>query len=326
MNRSDGKSAIIVEKDRCIINMDKIDDNSMEKVDKDILKNIKIDNIHSIVHEISKNGIYQIAYWPKGGHLTENTDGTITVVFRDENGKILQHGKIKKVGPDLVNISKAIANQVMLVYIIAQLKDINIKLDNIIKGQHDDRISEIEGAIKTYNCFSNDDKSEANIVVPIILQIQTGIAKLERELKNEFNELEPNAKFSDNWVSDKNDEIKTKYYNIAESISWIIKGYEVLIDWDINHNIKNRYNNSVEEFIQFLDNGKWNKLVDFSRALPYKQNSNIGYPEEIWENINNRKPEMIEILKKQLKLENNDIKEYIFETNGSKLLEVLNEL
>jgi hypothetical protein len=320
MNSSDGKTAIIVEKDRCIINLDKLDDNNMEKVNNEILKSIKVDNIHSIVHEISKNGIYQIAYWPKGGHLTKNTDGTITVVFRDENGKI------KEVGSDLVNISKAIANQVMLVYIIAQLKDINIKLDNIIKGQHDDRISEIEGAIRTYNCFSSDDKSEANIVTPIILQIQTGIVKLERELKIEFNELDPNAKFSDNWVSDKNDELKTKYYNIAESVSWIIKGYEILIDWDINYNIKNIYNNSVEEFIHFLDNGKWNELVNFSRALPYKRNSNIGCPEEIWENINNRKPEMIGILKKQLKLENNAIKEYIFETNGSRLLEVLNEL
>jgi hypothetical protein len=99
-----------------------------------------------------------------------------------------------------------------------------------------------------------------------------------------------------------------------------------LIDWDINYNIKNVNNTSVDEFIQFLDNGKWNALVDFSRALPYKKNSNMDYPEDIWKNINTKKPEMIMILRKQLRIENNDIEEYIIETSGSKLLEVLNEL
>lgn len=318
------RNLIVVENEKCIVNYDNLNNiNIKQSIYDNILANLKIDNIHALIQEINKNGIYQIAYWPEGGHLTENQDGTITAVFRDEKGKILQHGKLKQIGPDLVNISKALANQVMLAYIISQLKEINIKLDSIIKGQHDDRISEIEGAIKTYSYLSQEDKRDAS---NIVLQIRTGIAKIQREINNELRNFDPNAKFSDNWVSNKSKEVEKRYYNISECIYWIIKGYEILMDWDVIYNTKNIYNNSVEEFMQFIENQYWHRLIDISRALPYKKNDNIGFPEEMWGNMIKKRPEMMVSLKNQLYINNNNIKEYVIETNGTKLLEVLNEL
>jgi hypothetical protein len=321
-----GRNLVKVETDKCIIELNNLDKNGIDKVKNNILENIKIDNLHSILHDINKNSIYQIAYWPDGGNLTKNADGTITAVFRDESGRILQHGRLKNAGPDFVNLSKTVANQIMLMHIIAQLNEINVKLDNIIKGQHDDRISEIEGAIKTYNYLSDDDKSDLKIMNNIILQLTTGITKNERELKNELNDIDPNVKFSDNWASSKNKIIEKKHFHITETIFWIIKGYETLIEWDINYNKKNMYNNSVEEFIQFLYNGKWEELIMFARALPYKKNEFISYPEEIWENINTKKPDMINVMKNQLKIKKNEIKEYVISARGSTLLEVFNEM
>lgn len=319
----EGKNPLCIEKDKCIIRLESLKNSDVREVNNNILSNIKFDSVQTLMQEINKNGIYQIAYWPEGGKLTQNADGTVTAVFRNDKGQIMQHGKLKKIGPDLMNASKAIANQLMLMYIIGQLKEINIKLDTIIQGQHDDRVSEIEGAIKTYQYISADDKKETNKVVDIILQIRTGIAKLEREIKNDFQNIYPNAKFSDNWVSKKNKEIEKKYYIISESIYWIIKGYEILVEWDIAYNPKNAYNHSIEEFISFLESGKWNELIDISRALPYKKSNGGDYPEEIWGRIYEKKPEMVRELNNQLYLSNDNIKEYVIEVNGAQLLEVL---
>ena len=323
-------SLITIENDKCIIDLDKADKTSRDLIDENILRYIKFDNIHGILHELSKSGenaLYQIAYWPEGGHLTNNADGTVTAVFRDEKNQILKHGRLKKVGKDLVNISKTMANQIMLVYIISQLDEINVKLDTIIRGQHDDRIAEIEGAIKTLRSLSSQDKSEIQNVSGILRQINTGISKLERELKSRLNVISPQEKRAD-WIpgKSKNKELESKYYYIAESISWIIKGYEALMDWDITYSINNGNNTNTENFIKFLDDEKWDQLIALARALPYSQNGVVKAPEDVWAGIKKRKPEILEQLEKQSRIKNNDVKEYIITGKKAKILEVLNEL
>lgn len=316
------RNLVKIDTDKCVIELNNSDEDSTKRVKSGILSKIPSDFLRNIMHEINrnKNGIYQIAYFPKGGNITQNADGTITAVFRDESGKILEHGKLKSVGHDIANISKSVANQIMLMYVVAQLNEVIAKLDFIIKGQHDDRISEIEGAIKTYNSLSLEDKSDINKTLDIVNQINTGISKLDRELKSHFIDIDPKAKFSDNWISDKNQMIEKKHEFISDAVYWIIKGYEVLIEWDINCNVKKDDKNSIDNFIQFLEKYKWEELRLFARALPVtqKESKNI-FPEEIWENLHNVK-------ESQLKNNKNEIEEYAISANGNKFLEVLNEL
>ncbi|MDR1315282.1 MAG: hypothetical protein LBK13_00290 [Spirochaetales bacterium] len=100
------------------------------------------------------------------------------------------------------NICKLAANQAMFAYIIVQLAEINQKLDLILEDLHNDRIIKIEGAVRAYEHLDGSDANIENIV----LQIETGISELEKELNQLSNKLDPNAKFGDNWLFSNNRE------------------------------------------------------------------------------------------------------------------------
>ena len=241
----------------------------------------------------------------------------------------METGKLRKVGPDYYNIFKLAANQIMMMQIIELLNEVNAKLEIIIQGQHDDRISKIEGAVNHYNSLSAPDRLNKDRVDSIVSPIYEGIASLKREIRTLFTDSDPHAKFRDNWPSlgknkgDKNKVIENNHRIISEDINWIIKGYGVLIEWDVNFNTNNE---NIKEFISFIENGKWEELRQFARALPYKKNSGGIFPEEVWGNLYERKDEIMGHMNNLLKNNHTEINEYVISADENKFLEVFNEL
>ena len=316
----DNTQIIKIENDTCILNANS--ENVHDIVDN-VLKNIKFENITNLISEVNKAGLYRFAITPEGGYLYQYTDGTVSGVWRNnDTGKILKHGKLKQVDVNLGNIFKIAANQAMLAFIIVQLNEINEKLDLLLQGQHNDRIAEIDGAIKSYEYYANDKNPDKSKYMSIILNIETGISKLESELNQLSDKLNPKAKFSDNWFSDKNKSNLKNYNRFTESIGWIFKGYETLMKIDLSYN----EHTGVDHFISFLENGKWDKLAEFARGMPYKKDINGYYPEEKWEKISKDKPVMIDNLNNMVYLEKTDIPKYEIEFNGNTLVEALSEM
>ena len=301
------------EEDKCIV---RATDDNLAVFKENIFKYIKPDNITSLLSEIKKSGIYRFVNNSEGGYLYKNADNTISGVLRKEGTtKIHEFGKLKEVGINIGNVCKIAANQAMFAYIIVQLDEINQKLDLILEGQHNDRIATIEGAIEAYEHFDGRECNTENIV----LQIETGISELEKELNQLSNKLDPNAKFKDNWLkSNKEKEIKETYNKFVEAISWIFKGYQTLLRIDS----KIDKMTGVEHLIEFLETGKWKELSKLARGLPYVK-SEVGYPEERWEKINTEKPVMIKNLRNMIDFEKRKVNEYTIEFTGEHLLEAL---
>lgn len=287
---------------------------NMSIIKKNILNNIKADNLTSFISEISSSGTYRFVNKPKGGHL-QQYGKEVGGVFYDVNGKILKHGRLQQVGVNVVNICKIAANQAMFAFIIVQLNEINQKLDLILEGQHNDRIAKIDGAIRAYEHLNIENSNTENI----ILQIETGISELEKELNQLSNKLNPNAKFGDNWVfSNKTKENEKTYNQFVESVGWIFKGYETLLKIDTT----NGKITGAEHLVKFLEAGKWRELSELARGLPYKK-SEFGYPEERWKKIILEKPNMVQNLTKMIELDKKSIDEYAIEFKGKDLLEAL---
>ena len=210
---------------------------------------------------------------------------------------------------------KIAANQAMFAYIIIQLDEINQKLDLILEGQHNDRIAKIEGAVKAYEYLEGKDGGFENIV----LQLETGIAELERELKQLSNKLDPNAKLNDNWFKSSKEKENKKIYNqYTEAVGWTLKGYQTLLKIDS----KIDKMTGTEHLINFLENGKWKELAELARGLPYEK-SEMGYPEECWEKINAEKPVILKNLRNMIDFEKREVNEYVIEFKGEHLLEAL---
>jgi len=315
MNNTD---IVKYEEDKCII---RANEDNLNIIKDNIFKYIKPDNIAGFLSEINKSGMYRFVNNPKGGYLYKYTDGTVSGVWRNsDTGKILEHGQLKEVGIDIGNVCKAAANQAMFAYIVVQLDEISQKLDLILEGQHNDRIAKIEGAIRAYEHL---DGRDGGMIDNIVLQLETGITELEKELNQLSGKLDPNAKFTkakitDNWISSKEKEIEKIHKQFVEDVGCIFQGYQTLLKIDV----KIGKTTGAERLIEFLETGKWKELSELARGLPYKK-SESGYPEERWVKIDTEKPAMIKNLRNMIDFENKKINEYIIEFKGEHLMEAL---
>ena len=309
----EGKNTDIIryENGKCIV---AATNDNMSIIKENILNNIKADNLTSFISEISSSGTYRFVNIPKGGQL-KKIGKEVGGGFYDANGKILEQGRLQQIGVNVGNICKIAANEAMFAYIIVQLNEINQKLDLILEGQHNDRIAKIDGAIRAYEHLNIENSNTGNI----ILQIETGISELEKELNQLSYKLNPNAKFSDNWVfSNKTKENEKTYNQFVESVSWIFKGYETLLKIDTT----NGKITGAEHLVKFLETGKWRELSELARGLPYIK-SEFGYPEERWEKIILEKPKMVQNLTTMIEFDKKSIDEYAIEFKGKNLLEAL---
>lgn len=301
------------EKDKCII---RATEDNLDIIKENIFKYVKPDNIAGFLSEINKSGMYRFINNPKGGYLYKYSDGTVSGVWRNsDTGKILEHGQLKEAGIDIGNVCKAAANQAMFAYIIVQLDEINQKLDLILEGQHNDRIAKIEGAIRAYEHL---DGRDSGIIDNIVLQLETGITELEKELNQLSNKLDPKVKLLDNLISSKEKEIEKIHKQFVEDIGYIFQGYQTLMKIDV----KIGKTTGAEHLIEFLETGKWKELTELARCLPYIK-SEFGYPEDRWEKIDTEKPVMIKNLRNMIDFEKKKVNEYIIEFKGKHLLEAL---
>ena len=102
-----------------------------------------LSGIPELVRILNQDTVYKIVCSPEGGKLYTDTAGNLKGVFY-KDGKIIQHAKLRVVGPSVVKCATAIGSQVLLIHIAIQLNLIEKEIHKIIEGQHDDRISEID--------------------------------------------------------------------------------------------------------------------------------------------------------------------------------------
>ena len=82
-----------------------------------------LSGISEIVRTLNPDAVYKIVCSPEGGKLYRDAGGNLKGVFY-KDGKIVQHAKLRAVGPSLVKCATAVGSQILLIYIAIQLNEI----------------------------------------------------------------------------------------------------------------------------------------------------------------------------------------------------------
>ena len=156
-----------------------------------------LSGIPEIVSTLNQDTVYKIVCSPEGGKLYADTAGNLKGVFY-KDGKIVQHAKLRAVGPSLVKCATAVGSQILLISIAMQLNRVEKEIHKIIEGLHDDRISEIYSGVSQYKhaMLVQDHERQSRLIENTTQTLTTGIEKTARSLKRQIAEI-PEPSFWD---------------------------------------------------------------------------------------------------------------------------------
>lgn len=156
-----------------------------------------LSGIPEIVSTLNQDAVYKIVCSPEGGKLYTDTAGNLKGVFY-KDGKIVQHAKLRAVGPSLVKCATAVGSQILLIHIAIQLHSVEKKIDKVIEGQHDDRVSEVYSGVSQYKLamLVQDHERQSRLIENTTQTLTTGIEKTARSLKRQIAEI-PEPSFWD---------------------------------------------------------------------------------------------------------------------------------
>ncbi len=230
-----------------------------------------------VVKALKPEELYKIKSIPDGATIFVDKAGEITGTCR-KNGKFAGHVRLEKMGPQLTQLAKGIGQQVVLVHIVNELREIKAEIQRIESGLHDDRVADVETGLKMLE-RANDPASLRLCIHPL----QTGILKLEKELHADLSNM-PRLKagFFDNWFGEsKTDELTRFYERFVEAFSAVIKGYEGLIKcYTALPNQSSASVRVVEDLKHFMEALDYQLILDLCRHLPC-----FSYPETSWRKL-----------------------------------------
>lgn len=198
---------------------------------KQILREIRcLPGILELVKNLEKDTLYKIVMKPDGAKLLEDASGNIMGVFR-EKGKILQHARLKRVQPSILETASPIASQILLVGLAMQLNRIETSIGRVIEGQQDDRMALIEAGIEQYRQAMDvrDLGRQERLIEDAIQTLNTGLKQTLSSLKRQIeNAPDPKISFPDNWVRNKSEVAKEKLALAEESFQMCLIGLKTL--------------------------------------------------------------------------------------------------
>ena len=201
-----------------------------------------------VLKKLSEGKTYQ-AYFPPevwerikdGSAKLDNKDnGLFGALIRDiETGHITNHVSLKEVTPNLLSSLNQLATQQTLANIVRRLEVIDEKITDLLQGQFNDRLAEIESGIDLYEqaiVASDPDRREIirNSVIPALT---TGRNKLIKSTDFSFIDKLPRNRlgmfFSLNWdipnhVQSKAEPIWKAFHAIVEASRYLVLAYSVL--------------------------------------------------------------------------------------------------
>lgn len=242
-----------------------------------------LSGIPEIVRTLNPDTVYKIVCSPEGGKLYTDTAGNLKGVFYKDR-KIIQHAKLRVVGPSLVKCATAIGSQILLISIAMQLNRIEKEIHKIIEGQHDDRISEIYSGVSQYKLAmrARDIERQSRLVENAIQTVTTGIEKTARSLKRQIAEM-PKTEYGlrDDWPIFDKDRTKwaeEKFRFVEESFQACIIGIQTLAECYAAINEPQIAVVALKENIDKLSDSEIALAAKKARLIPFRERK--GLPEQ----------------------------------------------
>lgn len=168
----------------------------------------------------------------KKGILSQSSDqdGMLTGIIRNQKGEMIYHARLKELKPEVFETISELSIQSNLAQMVVKLEEISHQVNQILKGQHSDRIGIIKGAQETYNqaLKVKNEENRIDLLKQAIVELNKGRSQLIESLKEKMHFVEnlPSTKFEHIYYSLLNKVNVTKvteaYFEIQEIFDGII--------------------------------------------------------------------------------------------------------
>lgn len=166
--------------------------------------------------------------------LDEKDNGLFGALVRDvETGQITNQVSLMEVVPDLISSLSQMATQQTLTDIVNRLEVIDEKITDILNGQINDRLAEVESGIHTYEqaLAASDPKSRLGLLLTAIQNLNDGRNKLIKAIDFSFLDELPQSRVGMffNFHGDIPKYVQSKSKPIWECTHAIIKASRYLV-------------------------------------------------------------------------------------------------
>ena len=166
--------------------------------------------------------------------LDEKGNGLFGALVRDaKTGRLVDHVDLKEVTPDLLSSLNQLATQQTLANIVNRLEIIDEKITDVLQGQFNDRLAEVESGIHIYEqaVVASDPDVRRELIVSAIQKLNDGRNKLIKSTDFGFIDELPRNKlgmfFSLNWDIPKH--VQSKAESVWKAAHAIIKASRYLV-------------------------------------------------------------------------------------------------
>jgi hypothetical protein len=202
----------------------------------------QIPTILDSAKKLSEGKTYQAIIGPEAlerinngsAKLIDKGNGLLSATIRDaKTSRVIDHASLKEVEPDLLNSLNQLATQQTLANIVNRLEVIDEKITDVLEGQFNDRIAEVESGIHIYEqaVVASDPDVRRELIVSAIQKLNDGRNKLIRSTDFGFIDKLPRDKlrmfFSLNWDIPKH--VQSKAESVWKAAHAIIKASRYLV-------------------------------------------------------------------------------------------------
>ena len=123
--------------------------------------------------------------------------GFWSTTIRDvKTGQIIDHVNLKEITPDLLSSLNQLATQQTLANIVHRLEAIDEKITDVLQGQVNDRLAEVESGIHIYEqaVVASDPDVRRELIVSAIQKLNIGRNKLIKSTDFSFIDKLPRTK------------------------------------------------------------------------------------------------------------------------------------
>lgn len=197
------------------------------------------------VKKLSEGKTYQVYFPPEvwerikngSARLDQKDNGLFGALVRDvETGHVTNHVSLKEVTPNLLSSLNQMATQQTLANIVQRLEVIDEKITDVLQGQVNDRLAEIESGIHVYEqaVVASDPDIRRELMVSAIQKLNDGRNKLIKSTDVSFIDKMPRNRvsmfFSKYWLGNN----VTEYVQSKSELIWkaahaIVKASRYLI-------------------------------------------------------------------------------------------------
>lgn len=208
--------------------------------------------------------------------LINKENGLLSATIRDaKSGQIIDHADLMEVTPDLLSSLNQLAVQQTLANIIRRLEAIDEKITDVLQGQVNDRLAEVESGIHIYDqaMVASDPDTRRELLVSAIQKLNDGRNKLLKSTDLGFiNKLPrtrlgmfffPKRNIPDN-VQSKADAVWKAAFAIVVASRYLVMAYSALNEPDSLRVSLEQVKNEV--------NGFRDKMEEIVRWLPPSEN------------------------------------------------------